>query len=139
MTQFPDYPAYDEEFHAYGLKCVIKVSLDLGHLCGYIVVPIDHPLFGREREEELDNLEVHGGLTWVGHMPTTDNPNEWCFGFDCCHLFDLVPAFVEHRTKHNILAPGGKSHVFRDNTFVRKESKKLAKQLKEIADGAAQA
>lgn len=37
-----------EEFEAHGLKCFVNRVMGLGHLCGYVGVQSEHPLFGKE-------------------------------------------------------------------------------------------
>lgn len=66
-----------------------------GHLCGYVRIPKDHPLFEKNVFELDDglNISVHGGLTF-GRMVE----EEWWIGFDCAHSDDYQPS-IEHRMK----------------------------------------
>jgi hypothetical protein len=51
-----------------------------GHLCGYLKIPKDHPLF----KTSLD-LDCHGGITYY------EWTEEHWVGFDCGHLGDYIP------------------------------------------------
>lgn len=43
-----------------GYTCYIHRDTDLGHLCGHVVIPVNHVCFGTP-VSELGNLVVHGG------------------------------------------------------------------------------
>ncbi|NIJ16281.1 hypothetical protein [Sphingobium vermicomposti] len=59
----------------------------------------------------------------------------WWFGFECNHLYDLVPADLSRNLNHFLSAEtGGK---YRDATYVCTEVQNLAAQLRAIADGCA--
>lgn len=52
---------------ATGYECIIMRSEHGGHLCGYVGVPVGHPLHGFDDDAipaDLD-LEVHGGITYA--------------------------------------------------------------------------
>lgn len=53
-------------------------------LCGYVVLPGDHPLNGEHYDDINDVVDVHEGLTF------SDNGerNTWIIGFDCNHAKD---------------------------------------------------
>lgn len=85
-----------------------------GHLCGYVILPAEHPLHGvPERDIAVLGVEVHGGVTYaesaesLGGMAT-----EWAVGFDCGHFCDKAQP--------------------KNEDYVRAEVIKLAHQLKEI-------
>lgn len=87
------------------LDCLI-VRSPLGALCGYVGVPPGHPWHG-QRYETVP-ADVHGGLTYsdfcqdgaeegpeVCHVPEPGRPAAvWWLGFDCAHVFDLVPGLI---------------------------------------------
>lgn len=70
---------------------------EAGYANGYVAVPENHPLYGKDYYD-LDGIHVHGGLTYSGKMvPYTHDfelldgelPQEyWCFGFDTAHWGD---------------------------------------------------
>ena len=53
-------------------------------LCGYVILPADHPLNGEHYDDLNDVVDVHQGLTF------SDNGerNTWIIGFDCNHAKD---------------------------------------------------
>lgn len=62
--------------------------------CGYVGIPKCHKLYGKSLEGF--ELECHGGLTFAGQHKNFEFLNDsWLFGFDCSHIFDLIP--------HNVL------------------------------------
>ncbi len=72
--------------------CVVADSDFLGYFCGYIGVPHDHPLYGKDYQDVDQDVIVHGGLTYSeNEMPginLTSN-DYWYFGFDCAHSGDI--------------------------------------------------
>jgi hypothetical protein len=62
----------------------------MGALCGYVGVPVGHPLHGRPRAL---------GLNWAGpcgghRIPTGEPPECWWLGFDCGHAGQYPPVMV---------------------------------------------
>ena len=122
-----------------------------GHWCGYVGLPSSHPLYKKEySEEELYNIEAHGGLTYsdmnkltkklidkgmnLGLLPDEIREYEtWWLGFDCAHLGDLCPG-------HEAMLSGyGASfsdchNTYRTYEYVVDEVTALAKQLKKYED-----
>lgn len=116
----PDSQAWTD---ATGYTCIILKQFH-GFLCGYVAVPPGHPAFGRE---DLD-LDVHGGVTWTGHLPPWRG---WLIGFDCTHGGDLNPR-MDALLKH--MRPGpGMGGVWRDVGYVKSELRNLADQLFELS------
>lgn len=122
-------------FEAFGLPCVMMRMEDVGHWCGYVGVPKDSRLHGKNYytfsesengisglEKAINDIEVHGGLTFSGERIANDAT--WYFGFDCAHACDLCP--------FNKFTIGGLKGTYRDKEYVIEECKKLAKQLNEI-------
>lgn len=52
--------------------------------CGYVEIPKKHSLYGVD-EDELEYINVHGGLTFSGFLDFSD---EYLLGFDCTHAGD---------------------------------------------------
>ncbi len=112
-------------FDSNGLHCHIKRHPSLLHLCGYVGVAKNHPLFGKDYNELYEmgiDIDIHGGVTYA--EPEGD---EWVFGFDCAHSGDLVPSSILHGWKDM-------GDVYRDIEYVTAETEKLAKQLSEIQE-----
>lgn len=74
----------------------------------------------------------------VGQVPlrhATDHrvhPGQWWFGFDCDHVYDVVPGRQRDRERFMGAETGAE---YRDDAYVVREIRSLAAQLKAIADG----
>jgi hypothetical protein len=74
----------------------------------------------------------------VGEVPlkhATDHrasPHQWWFGFDCDHLYDVVPGELQDRRDFK---GAGIEARYRDDGYVVREIKNLAVQLAAIRDG----
>lgn len=55
-----------------------------GHRCGYVGIPEGHLLY-EKTEEELPNLNCHGGITFTGYEKIGFSSDDWLIGFDCAH------------------------------------------------------
>lgn len=73
-----------------------KLGLERGWGNGYVCLPEGHPLYGKHYNK-IDNLSVHGGLTFCGRSKDynwADMPNAirgcnyWLLGFDTSHYND---------------------------------------------------
>ena len=75
-------------------------STATGQYNGYVAVPPEHPLYRKSNfDPEVENLDVHGGVTFAGYEKTLPwasvyldhqkpRRNWWVFGFDTCHYGD---------------------------------------------------
>jgi hypothetical protein len=100
-----------------GLRAVIVLT-GTGHHCGYVGIPKDHPLHGKDYSEPCDCLvfpeseevgkrgvipficsdgsatpdvvfDVHGGITFAGGGDyPVQSDGLWWFGYDCAHAGD---------------------------------------------------
>lgn len=122
-----------------GLACLaLRGSPHLGHWCGYVGVPREHPLYGVPYDQ-TPGLEVHGGLTYsdrcsgdICHVPAPGMPDDvWWFGFDCGHAGDLSPGMEKFR--RDVIEPAlgryDMREVYRELPYVRAEIEHLAAQL----------
>ena len=112
--------------------CLMKRN-NSGVWCGYVAVNESHPLYGQDYSEQ--DIKIHGGLTYAGpcdgdtekgicHVKNDNEGEVYWFGFDCNHGNDLCPLYE----RYNI--SGGIFGIYRDEEYVKKEVKYLAKQLK---------
>lgn len=110
---------------ATGLVCLI-VRNPLGALCGYVAVPDGHVYF-QKRHGDIDDVSVHGGLTYsdfcqgdICHVPAPgESDHVWWLGFDCAHYADCVPAMMRC----------GLDGIYRDIEYVKDECRYLAAQI----------
>lgn len=146
----PDKAQWVDE--ATGLDCLI-VRNQVGALCGYVGLPPGHPLHGasalysgRRRESALNDLDVHGGITFANscqgdeddpsrgicHVPEPGRPRDvWWLGFDCAHAFDLTPADASLTDEWRHSSVSGREAVYWTFGSVVDECRRLAAQLVE--------
>jgi hypothetical protein len=108
----------------------------MGALCGYVGVPVGHPLYGlpyydwnatTPEQEAVNNIEVHGGLTFAGQgrRAPDEYKDYWWFGFDCAHAGDYVPVRPDVMTDFGC--------KYRDMKYVKEQIALLAKQIHAIS------
>jgi hypothetical protein len=98
-----------------GYACEIMRSGSIGHLCGYVTVPITHPWHGVFYDDApVANITVHGGITYA-----EADDKGWKVGFDCAHLYDLLPGH-----KH----PPIEEATYRDLDFVKEQVRQVVDQ-----------
>ncbi|WP_159583968.1 hypothetical protein [Streptococcus halichoeri] len=94
-----------------GYQAVIRM-IRSWYLCGYVEVP------KQISDIDVDNIICHGGITsqnaGIASFPT----DGYYIGFDCAHNGDWTLA-----------DPSG---AYRDINYVKKEIKKIVRQLEEI-------
>ena len=101
-----------------------------GHLCGYIEIPEGHPWSNLERDTEVIDADVHGGITYNGESLFDGH---WV-GFDCAHGGDLMPCnnegsyYEQLMKKMNIKFPRSKifTPTYKTVRFCIEECKSLA-------------
>jgi len=107
-----------------GFDASILRHPSLGHLCGYVGVPMGHPLYAKSCDEAYDVMDpdVHGGLTYDGHGrgESGEDPALWYFGFDCAHSFDLSPGMLRY---------GSERGAYRNIDYVKQHVARLSKHL----------
>jgi len=139
------------EFHE-GYKYVILIPrVTLPFICGYVSVPEDHPLYNRSyNDEPLDNIDVHGGLTFSGklhddNIKNITQKNNYYFGFDCFHLgdgfaFDLIDPddltvdqqILFNENKSSKIYSLSRGEEYKTEEFAYKECQNLFNQLKSL-------
>ena len=123
----PDFVSWTDEKTGY--NCVILRQEITGHLCGYVCVSKGHPAYKKDILHDLDDIDIHGGLTYAEsslHTPLwiiLNNDERWWLGFDCAHNRDHIPL-------HNKF----EGQVYRNIEYVISECESLAHQLKKMKD-----
>jgi len=112
----------DKEIFEYnGYTCVIIRHSTMKHLCGYIGVEKDSPLWDKSYNE-LSFLSVHGGLTFSQHGDGHKLPEgKYWFGFDCAHGGDYIPSISERG-----------SGTYKDREFVKQQLILLTYDIQEL-------
>ena len=100
------------------------------HLCGYVGVPKGHKLYKKHyASSDFPDFNVHGGVTYTGFLFSTKD--YWFIGFDCAHLEDMAhlssPSFYPYCLRGNDWGD-----TYRDMEYVRKELKKLVRQIEKV-------
>lgn len=118
-------------------SCLIVRNREGGHLCGYVILPSDHPLFGKHTRQLSIEVRIsgHGGINYADFASSLVGEGHplargWMLGFDCAHGFDYCPGFV---SMFKLLAPAA-AQVFsdgnyRDITYVQRCCEEVADTL----------
>lgn len=61
-------------------------SFPYGYYCGYVAIPFRHPFY-KKNYQDLDWIDVHGGLTFSGYLGFS---NDYLLGFDCGRAGDDI-------------------------------------------------
>lgn len=73
----------------------LPIELETKHRCGYVGINSNHKAYGifyynyntkNNIKEKINNIKVHGGLTFAGRR--SYHKNLWFFGFDANHCDD---------------------------------------------------
>ena len=122
----------------------------IGHRCGYVRIPKTNKLYGLEMDyenpNELEELDVHGGITYNRTSPIFDRENaelEYWIGFDCAHCYDKkdIKAWEKYNRLYGlnwdyIINLTKKSQItygeVRTYDYVLNEIKKLVLQIKRL-------
>jgi hypothetical protein len=116
-----------------GYRCFIQRHPEFKHLCGYVELPKEHKLYGKDymdNEEIFNEIDVHGGVTYTGEIrfKQQDYTIDYVVGFDCAHAGDYSPYFLPFLGMNKRIA----NETYKDIEYVTNECKNLAKQLKEL-------
>lgn len=110
-----------------GLHCLILFHELTGCFNGYVGVTKGHPYFGKDYHEEgIENLEVHGGVTFTGTWVDVED-GLWYIGFDTAHAMDVTPAIdalLPPHLKIRHTEPGTAEEMVKNATQFYKETKK---------------
>jgi hypothetical protein len=79
--------------------------MDMGWGNGYVVIPENHSLFGKDYDELNEIVNVHGGLTFSEDLTNLEGmPVEvtagWVVGFDTAHAGDTLDKWSEEDVKN---------------------------------------
>ena len=120
----PDFILWKEEKYF----CLIIRNLELLNLCGYVGVTTNSKLYKKDyHEEELLNIDIHGGLTFSGlhdSYSVEGYPSDiWWIGFDCAHCYDITKSYIEYEYVEDA--------EYRDIKYVKNQIRILLGAIKE--------
>lgn len=125
----------EKEWQSSGLTCVV-VATSMGHRCGYVGVPKEHPAHGFDYDiDTLNDIHVHGGLTFASAVdkgyPCANPDGLWFFGYDCAHIGDkrdpsLLSDEMRQAYSYGFEEPGS---TIKDLNYCINECESLARQL----------
>jgi hypothetical protein len=129
------------------LPCLAVRHPRSGHWCGYVGVPNGHPAYGKDYDDV--DVEVWWGLTFadkcqevenecagICHKAPAGEDDVWWLGFDCAHYNDHSPEDVVRSRDSEYPFTISDTSSYKALRFVEEQCKRLAKQLKSIADRA---
>ena len=94
-----------KKFTYKGVSCEIKRITSLGHLCGYIKLPLEY--------SDPESIPCHGGVTFC------EEHNDYIeIGFDCAHYQDLSPFKLG-------MGMGGSDGTYRTMEYCENELKSM--------------
>ena len=130
------------------LDCLIVRHPRLGHFCGYVGVPSDHPLYEQQASysisSPIERLNVHGGVTFaakcqedhphegvgVCHVPFPGRTDDiWWIGFDCAHSGDRAPWLKPDDLRLVVL-----NGSYKTQEYVTSEIRDLAEQIEAMSN-----
>ncbi len=119
---------------AHGFACFALRHNTLGHWCGYVGVPRDHPAYGKDYDDV--DVTFHGGLTYANlcrdficHVPAPGMPDDvWWLGGDFAHSGDVSPGTLAALRRCGV-PEYERAEVYRALPYVRTEVNELAAQL----------
>lgn len=79
--------------HESGVATYARRHDNNGHWCGYVHLPVRHPLWGISYDDA--ELDVHTGLSYAGEPFAPVGPRDaWALGFACQGAFDISPGMM---------------------------------------------
>ena len=111
---------------------------DLGHRCGYVGMPKDHPAYGIGYEKLYD-IKCHGGLTYSDdHAPDKEPDGRWYIGFDCAHSGDCrdTKSIIKYFGPPRWTYPAFEWETLWTQDMVIQECKQIVEQLEKLLNEA---
>ncbi len=123
----------ERTFYYKNIRCLILRDPSMLHLCGYVDLPKEVPIYGKSSDEI--RVYAHGGINWS--EKTEDG--FWRIGFDCMHGNDLVPGHIFHLDENDPLTFAFRNmhsnDTYRDMEFVETNLISLVDQIDEQCEG----
>lgn len=124
FSKIEQEPDIELDFHN-GYIYRINRHNQMLHYCGYVYVPMSHPLLKKVKPEQSwyidEYVSMHGGCTYCSEVA-----DYLVIGFDCGHAGDITPSMLKFDI---IQAPGDE---YRDYNYMKNEIYSIIEQLIEI-------
>lgn len=125
-------PNYIRFKTTHGYWAEVKRHPTLYHLCGYLHIPKEHPVYDWNDEKIEHVLNAYGGITY-----TKKTEGKLVLGFDCAHADDFVPgvfaSLLDIRMKNQELAESlfdrHKPEDYKTVQFVKEKLESLSVQV----------
>lgn len=115
-----------------GLQAIVVVSWEQGKPFrrGYVGVPAEHPLCGKQRHKVAPFVDVHGGLAFAGSSEEVgiEGSSRWWFGFDASPRCGIMDENAPWRVWY------GLQHQHRSLEYVVEQCEYLARQLCDLGE-----
>jgi len=111
-------------------------NFDFGWGNGYVLIPIGHPLHGKNYDDI--NVNVHGGLIFSGLVNITmvevykldkEDIGTWCVGFDTTYNNDTLREWTKERVQEETNKLRDKLIALGTSSKVSEKSRKSLKKL----------
>lgn len=123
------------------MPCLAIRDMGMGVWKGFVAVDKDHFLYGKTIEEMLTEpvmrdifIAVYGGLSGAGRLPAKYKEfakDYWWIGIETAHGGDLMPLLKIDNSDPN-MAKLISTQTYKDFSFIRKETNKLAKLISKL-------
>ncbi len=116
------------DFEAHGLPCALRRGRS-GGWCGYVGLTKEYVAANSNSNGlPLEDISVHGGVTYADEAWwNDDSPLIW-IGFDCSHCDDITPKHADWDLSM------GRPRSYRNIHYAKDQCSSLARQLKEIGE-----
>lgn len=114
----------------------LVVTFNIRYRCGYVGLPKGHKFVGMDwRNDEVDNLSAHKGITYGGIPHFKLNDYAWYLGFFCSYSGDAddIESMEEYGIDENTIEYSRRHFSdgeVRTKEYVLNELYKLVEQLK---------
>ena len=126
-------PILESIFHYKDFQCAVVFQM-LGHRCGYVKIPLWHPMYEKDYYE-FNNIKCHGGITYGSHtLLGKVYRSGWWIGFDCAHIDDAPDSQSMLKYFNKNIEEQRHSGYVKTLDFCRQECKNIVDQLIQMVE-----
>lgn len=140
MLKYPISTTEKEWVTRAGLLAQVVINHHGGFRCGYVQIPPHHVFYNNDVPTDegyityiIDNLDVHGGVTFSGNRTGEDG---YFIGFDCGHVGDAIdfeliidPLVQANRRQMKEQHPDPDDYEIRSLEYCIEQCESLASQI----------